>query len=466
MTSATLPFSLSIGSFSFNVFYEQQAHLLARGVHALGASDDRDAALSNRQAGQGDLLWDWARWPQMKKRMTCYDIIPKLLRQKVVAGDAAKRPRRPARDLAVTRARGRLHERRPPGRHGRRKAMKIAMSIGAGGSNTRIPIERIRRAEELGFHSVWCAETYGADAMTPLAYIAALTSKIKLGTGIAQLAARPPANLAMCAQTVDALAGGNRMILGIGMSGPQIVEGWYGQPWGRPNIRMRDYVSIIRKIFRREGPVAHDGTEIGLPYHGPGSSGLGKPLKMILHTNPDIPIVLGTATPMNIRMTAEIADGWMGMHLGPHGLRECLPLLEEGIAKRSDGMTLEKFEKRASVRIHIENDVRAAIDALKPQIALYAGGMGARDKNFHADAMRRRGYGATADRIQELFLSGRKDEAAAAVPDEYVDDEALIGPPERIRQRWRLWLDSGLSMVSINDPSDEELELMGSVREG
>lgn len=341
--------------------------------------------------------------------------------------------------------------------------MKIGLSIGYSGAQLRMPVTRIQRAEALGFDSVWSAETYGSDAITPLAYLAAVTKRIKLGTGIAQLAARTPANLAMCAQTIDALGGGDRMIVGLGVSGPQIVEGWYGQPWGKPNARIRDYVAIMRKIWKRDGPVAHDGDEISLPYTGPGASGLGKPLKSILHGNPKIPVYLGASSPNNIRMSGEIADGWMGMHLSPTSVRGYLPLIEQGLARRGDGKTLKDFNIRGSLSVYLDNDVRRALDALKPAAALYAGGMGAKDKNFHKDAMVQRGFGEAAERIQELFLAGRKEEAAAAVPDEYVDDEALVGPWERIKQRWKPWLDSGVTEICFMQPDDDVLELLGEL---
>ena len=345
--------------------------------------------------------------------------------------------------------------------------MKLGLSLCYSGAKLEMPIRRILRAEELGFESVWCSETYGSDALSPLAYIAALTKTIRLGAGVAQLAARTPANMAMAAQTIDALAGGDRMIVGLGVSGPQIVEGWYGQPWGKPNARIRDYVAIMRKIFQREGPVSHDGPEISLPYRGPGSIGLGKPLKSILHGNPNIPILLGTATPGNIRMTAEIADGWLAMHLAPDSLKtRYLPILEEGLARRTDGKTLRDFEIRTSLSIQVTDDVRAALDGAKAGVALYVGGMGAKDKNFHKDVMVERGYAEAAERIQELYLAGRKDEAAAAVPDQYVDDEALIGPPERIEQRWKLWLDSGVTSIALAEASDEAVELMGRIGRG
>lgn len=342
--------------------------------------------------------------------------------------------------------------------------MKLGISIGYAGAKMAIPIERIRRAEALGFDSVWTAETYSSDAMTPLAYIGALTKTIRLATGIAQLAARTPANMAMCAQTIDAMCGEGRVIVGLGMSGPQIVEGWYGQPWGKPNTRMRDYVAIMKAIWKREGPVSHDGKEIALPYTGPGSIGQGKPLKSIMHGNPDIPIMLGTATPLNIRMTAEVADGWLSMHLAPDSFKkQYKALIEEGLARRKDGRAIDQFDVRATLPVHIVDDVRAAIDAQKPGVALYTGGMGSKGTNFHKEAMIERGFAEAAERIQELYLAGHKEEAAAAVPDEYIDDEGLFGPSERIKERWRLWQDSGVTTVCFTNPTDEVVELMGKI---
>lgn len=342
--------------------------------------------------------------------------------------------------------------------------MKLGLSLGYGEAKYTLPIELIQKAESLGYDSVWTAETYGADAFTPLAYVAALTKRMRLGTGIAQLAARTPANLAMMAQTIDALAGGDRMVIGLGVSGPQIVEGWYGQPWGKPNLRIRDTVAIVKSILKREGPVSHEGKEISLPYTGPGATGLGKPLKSIVHGNPNIPILLGTTTPLNIRMTGEIADGWIGMHLAPDSYRtHYKPLLEEGIARRNDGKKISDLEIRTSLSVKIESDVQAALDAMKPSIALFVGGMGAKEKNFHKDLMVERGYGEAADRIQELYLSGHKDEATAAVPDQYIDDEYLIGPPDRIRERWQPWRDSEIDTLCIMSPTDDVIDLMARI---
>src|SRR5881392_1029150 len=208
--------------------------------------------------------------------------------------------------------------------------MKLGLNLGYSGAALNIPVEQVQRAEALGYDSVWTAEAYGSDAVTPLAFLAGKTSRIKLGTAIMQLAARTPANAAMSAATVDALAGGGRFIAGIGVSGPQIVEGWYGQPWGKPYYRMKDYVAIMRKIFAREEPVTHDGKEISLPYTGEGSAGLAKPLKSILHMNPRIPIYLATGSESNVKLTAEIADGWLPMGFMPDSMKEYRPWLEEG----------------------------------------------------------------------------------------------------------------------------------------
>jgi F420-dependent oxidoreductase-like protein len=310
---------------------------------------------------------------------------------------------------------------------------------------------------------VWTAEAYGSDAVTPLAYLAALTTRIRLGTGIMQLAARTPANAAMCAGTVDALAGGGRFIAGLGVSGPQIVEGWYGEPWGKPYYRMRDFVAIMRKIFRREGPVSHQGREISLPYTGDGAMGVGKPLKSILHMNPDIPIWLATANESTVKLTAEIADGWLPLGFIPGSMDECRPWLEEGFRRAGNGKSLKDFSIQATVHVEVDDDVKGALARLKPEVALYVGGMGHRSKNFHKDMMVRLGFGDAAQRIQELYLAGRKDEAIAAVPDEWVDMKSLVGPPARIRQRYRPWEDSGADGISVRSRQLAAIEVMADV---
>jgi F420-dependent oxidoreductase-like protein len=338
--------------------------------------------------------------------------------------------------------------------------MKLGLSIGYSGAVLEIPVELVQRAEALGYHSVWTAEAYGSDAVTPLAYLAGKTQHIKLGTAIMQLAARTPANAAMSAATVDMLAGGNRFIVGIGVSGPQIVEGWYGQPWGKPYWRIKDYVEIMRKIFRRDGPVVHEGREISLPYTGPGAMGVGKPLKSILHMRSDIPIYLGTGNEATVKLTAEIADGWLPLGFAPGTMPEYRPWLEEGFRRAGAGKGYDNFEIQASVHVEVSADVRSALDRLKPEVALYVGGMGHRDKNFHKDIMVRRGFKAAADRIQELYLAHRKDEAAAAVPDEWVDHKSLVGPAARIKQRYRAWEESGLTGLTVRSRQLEAIEVM------
>ena len=341
--------------------------------------------------------------------------------------------------------------------------MKLGISLGYSGARYDVPVEVVQKAEALGYDSVWTAEAYGSDAMTPLAYLAAKTERIKLCTGIIQLAARTPANAAMQAGTIDAMAGGGRVVIGIGVSGPQIVEGWYGERWGSPYYRMKDYVRIMRKIFKREAPVTHDGREIALPYPAEDATGLGKPLKSILHMNPDIPLVLATGQEASVRLTGEIADGWMPHGFMPGTMSEFQPWLEEGFARAGNGKSMEGFEIYAMVPVELDDDVQAALDRQKPEIALYVGGMGHRSKNFHALQMGRRGFADEAARIQELYLGGHKTEAAAAVPDEYVDMRSLSGPPERIRERYQAWADSGATSLILRQPDVPTLELMAEI---
>ncbi len=344
--------------------------------------------------------------------------------------------------------------------------MKLGIDIGYSGARLELPLETILKAEELGFDSVWTAESYGSDAFSPLAFIAARTGRIRLCTGIAQLAARTATNCAMTAQTIEELAGRGRMVVGLGVSGPQIVEGWYGQPWGKPAGLLRDYVVIMRKVWAREAPVTHEGGEISLPYDGPDASGLGKPLKSILHGNPAIPILLGTSTPGNIRLAGEIGDGWLSLHVSPDTVPAKIRILEDGMARRTDGRKLADMEIAANARVVVTNDVRAHINAAKPAFALYIGGMGAKQKNFHKDAMVERGYGEAAERIQELYLAGRKEEAAAAVPDEFIDDGALIGPEARIAERFAAWRDCGVTLLRLSQPDLAGVETLARINAG
>src|ERR1700746_555989 len=341
--------------------------------------------------------------------------------------------------------------------------MRLGVEMGYWGPQMALPVALVQRAEELGYDSVWSAEAYGSDAITPLAFLAARTSRIKLGTGIMQLAARTPANAAMSAASIDMMAGGGRFIAGLGVSGPQIVEGWYGQPWGRPYYRVKDYVAIMRKIFKREGPVTHEGREFSLPYKGEGSAGLAKPLKSILHMNPDIPIYLATGGETMVKLTAEIADGWLPMGFVPGAMEEDGPGLEGGFRRAGNGKSLKDFTIQASVHVEVDNDVKGALARLKPEVALYVGGMGHRTKNFHNDIMVRRGFGDAAKRIQELYLAGHKAEAIATVPDEWVDLKSLVGPPARIRERYRAWEDSGADSRSGRTHQPEAVEVMAKV---
>ena len=256
------------------------------------------------------------------------------------------------------------------------------------------------------------------------------------------------------------MAGGGRFIAGIGVSGPQIVEGWYGQPWGRPYYRLKDYVQIMKKVFARDEPVTHDGKEFQLPYKGPGAMGIGKPLKSILHMNADLPIYLATGTETMVKLTAEIADGWLPMGFMPGAMEEYRPWLEEGFRRAGDGKSLKNFSVVASVHVQVDDDVKGALAKLKPEVALYVGGMGHKTKNFHNDIMVRRGFGDAARRIQELYLANRKDEAIAAVPDEWVDMKSLVGPPARIRERYRAWEDCGADTISVRSRQPEAIEVM------
>ena len=338
--------------------------------------------------------------------------------------------------------------------------MKLGLMLGYSGAHLQIPVDDVKRAEELGYDSVWTAEAYGSDAITPLAYLAAHTERIRLGTAVLQLAARTPANCAMAMATLDQIAGGNRVICGLGVSGPQIVEGWYGQPWGKPYYRMKDYVTIMKKIWRREEPVTHDGKEISLPFTGEGAMGIGKPLKSILHMNPDIPVFLGTGMESTVRMTAEVADGWLPLGFVPNSADFYTDWINQGLEK--GGKTPDQFERQAMTQVHVTDDVQGALDRLKPGIALYVGGMGHKDINFHNKMMVRRGYADAAERIQELYLAKRKDEAIAAVPDEFVDEGALIGPKDRIKEKFKAWEDCGITGLTISG-NRKAIETMAEV---
>lgn len=339
--------------------------------------------------------------------------------------------------------------------------MKVATGIGYSGASMRIDMDFVHEVERLGYDSIWTAEAYGSDAVTPLAYIAALTTKIKLGTSIMQIPGRTPAMCAMTMSTLDAISGG-RALVGLGLSGPQVVEGWHGVPYGKPAARTREYVEILRKIWAREEPVEYHGQEYQLPYTGPGATGLGKPLKSILHGR-QLPVYLATMGPINIRNTAELADGWLPIWFSPKRMHLFRPSLEEGFKRAGNGKSYKDFDIAAGCTVAIGDDVKALLAMQKPNIALYVGGMGAKEKNFHNEMAVKYGYGEAAAKIQELYLSGRKQEATEAVPDELVDEMSLVGPVARIKERFKAWEDAGVTTMMVQSRQREALALMADI---
>jgi len=344
------------------------------------------------------------------------------------------------------------------------KMLKLGIAIDYSQPQIKLPLEQVALAERLGYDSVWSAEAYGSDALTPLAFLAAKTSCLRLGTGLIQLAARTPAATAMAAATLDQLAGGDRAIIGLGVSGPQIVEGWYGRPWGKPVSQLRDYVSIMRQVFQRKGPVAYQGAEISLPYVGEGALGQGKPLKSILHPNPEIPIWLGCGGPASVRLMAELCDGWLPMGLTPENWDSTYkPLVEEGLARAPGAKTLADLEIQGGCHVEVTQDLEAAWARRKPAIGFLVGGYGSRSHNFHKETMIRRGYGEAAAKVQQLFLDGQREEAFAAIPDEYIDEMGLYGDEPRIRQRFERLQNGPFTGLTIHSEDLEILELMADI---
>jgi F420-dependent oxidoreductase-like protein len=319
--------------------------------------------------------------------------------------------------------------------------LKLGLQLGYWGAQPRAGFaQAAQEAEKLGFDAVFTAEAWGSDCFTPLVWIAAHTSRIRVGTAICQIAARTPASTAMHALTLDHLSGG-RVILGLGVSGPQVVEGWYGQPFAKPLARTREYVGIIRQVLRRDEPVSSAGPHYPLPYTGPGSWGLGKPLRPITHPlRADLPIWLGAEGPKNVALAAEICDGWLPLWYSPW---------REQVYRDSLRAAKPGFEIAQTCGIHLTDDVRGTIQKLKPGYGFYVGGMGARDRNFHKELMARMGWEAEAQKIQDLFFAGKREEASAAVPDAFVDEMNLIGPKERIRERLAAWQDSAVTMLLV-----------------
>jgi F420-dependent oxidoreductase-like protein len=326
-------------------------------------------------------------------------------------------------------------------------SLKLGLQLGYWGAK---PPENIvataQEAERLGFDTIFTAEAWGSDAFTPLTWVGAHTKRIRLGTSIAQLSARTPTATAMAALTLDHLSQG-RMILGLGVSGPQVVEGWYGQPFSKPLARTREYIDIVRQVLRREAPVTSAGPHYPLPYRGEGAWGLGKPLRPIVHPlRADLPIWLGAEGPKNVMLAAEICDGWLPLYYSPYRPE----VYADQLAGARPG-----FEIAASVFLNVSDDVSTALLPVKAMLGFYIGGMGAKKRNFHKELMSRMGFAAEAERIQQLFFENRRDEAIAAVPDQFADEISLVGPIDRIRDRVQAWKHTPVSMIMVmsHDPS-------------
>ncbi len=309
-------------------------------------------------------------------------------------------------------------------------------------------VEAIAEAERLGFDSIWTAEAYGSDCLTPLAWWGASTTRIHLGTAIVQMSARQPAATAMAAMTMDHLSGG-RFILGLGVSGPQVVEGWYGMPFAKPLARTREYIGILREIWARQAPLTNDGSHYPLPL--PDGTGFGKPLKASIHPlREDIPVYLGAEGPKNVALAAELCDGWLAMLFSPTHQQLHADALSEGFAQPGARRGAEDFEVAATVPLIVSDDVDAAIDALRPFYALYFGGMGAKGKNFHANVAIRMGYEREIDEIQELYLGGKKDEAGAKIPRTLIEEMSLVGSIDKIRDDVAKWRESIVTTLLIS----------------
>jgi len=340
--------------------------------------------------------------------------------------------------------------------------MKLGFLLGYSGKHIHIPIDLIQQAESMGYDSVWTAEAYGNDAVTSAAWVLAQTSKIRVGTAIMQMPARTPAMCAMTAMSLDQLSEG-RFIVGLGASGPQVVEGWHGVPYGKPVTRTKEYIQIMRKIFEREGPVEFDGQMYQMPNQSEGTTGLGKPLKSILAAATDIPIYTASITPAGLRCAGEVADGVFPVWMDPNKYSVLGDAIEQGFEKAGNGKGLKDFDVAPFVTVAMNDDLDAAFDALRPWLALYIGGMGAKNKNFYHEYATRLGYGDAADQIQDLYLSGKKSEAEALVPNELLDEVSLVGPRERIIERLGPWKEAGKRgevgsmLLGVQDPVVLEL---------
>lgn len=341
--------------------------------------------------------------------------------------------------------------------------MRLGLNAGYSGSTIDLPLELVQEADRLGYYAVWTAEAYGSDAVTPLAWLGARTERIHLGTAILQMPARTPAMTAMTAITLDQLSGG-RMLLGLGVSGPQVVEGWHGQPYAKPLGRTREYVEIVRAILAREKPLVHQGEHYQIPYSGPGSVGLGKPLKSIIHGRPDLPIYLAAIGPKNVELAAEIADGWLPIFFAPeHYAENFAASVEAGFAAAGKGKSTAHFDIAPTVPVVVGDDLPNCWMQVKPFLALYIGGMGAKSQNFYYNLACRYGYAEAADNIQAAYLQGDRVAAMFAVPDELVDAVALCGARARIADRLQLWKNSPLTTLNINADSIETVRMMAEL---
>lgn len=328
--------------------------------------------------------------------------------------------------------------------------MRLGLNVGYAGARLDARLDLVREADRLGYDSVWAAEAYGSDAATMLAWYGASTERIRLGAGIFQMPARTPAMTAMTAVTLSELSGG-RFLLGLGLSGPQVVEGWHGMPYGRPLAKTREYVEILRTVFGREERLTHAGVHYRIPYDGDDATGLGRPLKLTVHPTHDIPVYLASIGPKNVTLTAEIADGWLPFWYSPYRAGEVFrPSLDAGFAASGEPGKAARFDVAPSVPAVVTDDVDQARWGVRPVLALYLGGMGARGKNFYFDLACRYGFEEVATRIQDLYLEGKKEEAMAAVSDEMVDEVALLGPKERIRDGLEAWQESGVTTLLVS----------------
>ncbi len=343
------------------------------------------------------------------------------------------------------------------------RALELGLNLGYWGRRPALDMELVKAAEASGYSTVWAAESWGSDVVTVLAWVGAQTSTIKLGAGIMQMPARSPAMTAMTAVTLSELSGG-RFLLGLGLSGPQVAEGWHGEAYGKPLGKTREYVSIVRQIMAREAPLEHDGAHYQIPYRGKDASGLGIPLKLITHPTHEIPIFLASIGPKNVALTAEIADGWLPIFYSPEytGFKEAL---EQGFAA-ADPARRGKLVVAPAVQAAVNEDFTAARNAMRPSLALYIGGMGAKGKNFYNDLACRYGFEEAATTIQDLYLGGNQMAAVAAVPDELVDAVCLAGPRGHIAERLSAWEESGVDMLNISSTDMETVMTIAELVNG